>query len=172
MADDLLSALSRMDTAEDRLALRLFLERIAAWQAFMGQDNSMALSAEAELGLFGELTFLAMLLDKGVAPRIGIFAWRGPLGSPQDFVFAKGSVEVKSTHRVGAFPAFISSLEQLDDSLAPPLFLAALRFTTGAAGRTLDALIKELRRVLAPEVEAAAEFDSRLLHAGVAPSNG
>lgn len=54
------------------------------------------LSAEKELGLFGELLVLDFLINKiGAGPAVE--AWQGPLSEEHDFVFSAVHLEVKTT---------------------------------------------------------------------------
>jgi hypothetical protein len=145
--------------------LRVFLGRVRAWQEFM-RKGANTLSAEAEIGLFGELATLAWLVDAGVSANAAVAAWVGPLDSPQDFELGTGAVEVKSTLTAVGFPARIGSLEQLDDSARQPLFIAACRLKQLAHGQTLPEMVESLRARVAPDSEASALFLERLIAGG------
>ena len=101
----------------------------------------MQLAREEELGLAGELTFLLCLMDAGVQPDVVIEGWVGPADAPQDFVLGTGAIEVKASMSSAGFPVRIGSLEQLDDKVASPLFLAAIRFEQTEAGQSVADLI-------------------------------
>lgn len=145
--------------------LRVFLGRVRAWQEFM-RKGAQALSAEAEIGLFGELAVLASIIDAGATPGAAVAAWVGPLDSPQDFELGTGAVEVKSTLAAVGFPARIGSLEQLDDSVRQPLFVAACRLKQLAQGQSLPDIVASLRSRTAPDAEATAFLSERLIAAG------
>ncbi|EKN4900068.1 PD-(D/E)XK motif protein, partial [Yersinia enterocolitica] len=106
--------------------LQILVRRVLAWQQFMSH-GSIPLSPEAELGLVGELYFMTILLDSQLPPMEVLSAWVGPDDAPQDFLLGDGAIEVKATMSSSGFPVRISSLEQLDDAVASPLFLAAVR---------------------------------------------
>jgi hypothetical protein len=127
MADDLIVLLDGCATEAEEGILRRFLARIRAWQDFMDRRKEGVLSEEAEQGLFGELVMLERMIGAGVPAGSVLDAWQGPLDGLQDFVVGTGAIEVKTTHSAGGFPATISSLEQLDESLRQPLFVAAVR---------------------------------------------
>lgn len=56
--------------------------------------------------------------------------------TPRRTLLGDGAIEVKATMSSAGFPVKIGSLEQLDDSVASPLFLAAMRFSRGEDGLT------------------------------------
>lgn len=170
MADDVVSALLTSDTAEDEKLLALFLGRVRAWQIFMERDREGVLGAEAELGLHGELVVLLSLLQAGVNPAMAVHGWYGPLDGIHDFRFPAGAIEVKATATAGTFPATVSSLEQLDNSLVSALFLAGVRFRLDPEGENLPRRVDMIRQLLQPDSSALAAFDTRLLHAGFFPA--
>lgn len=115
--------------AEAKL-LKVFIRRVVAWQQFMSRGAS-PLGPEAELGLVGELLFMSCLLQAGVSTEAVLEGWVGPDDAPQDFVLGDGAIEVKATLSTAGFPVKIGSLEQLNDAVVSPLFLAAVRFSRG-----------------------------------------
>lgn len=151
-------------TGEERL-LRTLLTRIRSWQEFM-RKGAQALSPEAEIGLVGELSFLRAVVESGVPAALAIEAWVGPLEGIQDFELGTGAVEVKATLSSNGFPAKIGSLDQLDDSLRKPLFLAGIRFSQGASGSNLPEFAESVRVSLAGDGGALQMFADRLLAAG------
>jgi hypothetical protein len=105
-------------------------------------------------------------LESGLPSEVVINSWQGPLDGTHDFVFGTGAIEVKSTVSPHGFPAKVGSLDQLDNSLICPLFLAAVRLTINPLGKTLPILIHETRVILETEPIALIGLDSRLLHVG------
>ncbi|MCX6732890.1 MAG: PD-(D/E)XK motif protein [Candidatus Roizmanbacteria bacterium] len=77
-----------------------------------------------------------------------------------------GAVEVKTTLSSFGFRAKINSLEQLDDALVQPLFLAGIRLALNINGITLPELINDLRNILSKTPESIAMFNSALLSIG------
>ncbi len=148
-------------------ALRCFLGRVRAWQEFM-RKGAQPLSAEAEIGLFGEITFLAALIAAGVPPSVSLESWVGPLDAVQDFELGTGAVEVKSTLSSLGFPAKIGSLEQLDDAVRQPLFVAGVRLrqTENQDGRTLPQFVDAMRCTFVDDMGAARRFSERLVAVG------
>jgi hypothetical protein len=158
---DLLDAES--DTDATRL-LRIFLGRVRAWQEFMRQ-GSEALSHEAEVGLVGELMVLGFMLESGMAAASAIEAWVGPLDGIQDFEIGTGAIEVKTTLAPVGFPTRIGSLEQLDDAIRQPLYIAGLRLRQITTGKTLPDMVDDLKRAMLDDAVSRLNFAERLLRA-------
>lgn len=167
MACDVVGALDEAAAAgapEPKL-MQAFLRRVGAWQEFM-RKGSQSLSPEAEIGLVGELTLLLAIIDEGVQVASAIESWVGPLDGVRDFELGTGSIEVKATLSAAGFPAKIGSLDQLDDSIRQPLFLAGARLRQGDSGQSLPDLVAEMRDVAAGEPEAVRLLSERLIAAG------
>ena len=167
MACDVVATIDRAagNGASESRILKVLLGRVLAWQQFMSRGG-LSLSHEAELGLAGELLFMALLIDSGVLPETVLKGWVGPDDAPQDFLLGSGAIEVKATMSSSGFPVKIGSLEQLDDAVASPLFLAAVRFSGGDGGLTLPEMIAEVERRLPCESGAIDQFRERLIVAG------
>lgn len=165
MVADVSHAMTIETSNDEKQLLKVFLGRIRAWQEFM-RKGAQALSPEAEVGLVGELTLLRAIIDAGVSPAAAIESWVGPLDGVRDFELGIGSLEVKTTLSVTGFPAKIGSLEQLDDSVRQPLFLAGTRLSQTETGQNLPELLAEMRDVAAGEAEAMRLLSERLIAAG------
>jgi hypothetical protein len=170
MVADVVRAMDAVSADGEERVLRTLLARVRAWQEFM-RRGEQALSPEDEVGLAGELCFLGQLLSLGLPPLLAVSAWVGPLDGIQDFEFGSGAVEVKATLASRGFLAKIGSLEQLDDSVRQPLFVAAVRLSLRDSGTHLPGLSASVRGRLEQDVEAARMYDDRLLAAGFHPSH-
>lgn len=170
MSEDLVRLLEAGTHLGDEGLLTRLLARISAWQDFMERHREGVLSLEAELGLFGELVVVDRMLELGADARTTMEAWQGPLGGDQDFIPGTGALEVKSTLAAAGFPASIPSLEQLDDSIRQPLFLAAVRLGLDPGGATLPERADAIRARLAGLGGVLDLFDVRLLQAGLLPT--
>lgn len=148
-----------------------FLGRVRGWQEFMRQGRE-GLGPERELGLVGELNFLNLLLDAGILHFTAVDGWKGPLDGLHDFQIGNGSVEVKSTMAKEGFPVRIGSLDQLDDTNCPPLFLAGLRFNAQEAGKTLTELVDVTRKRLDADPAAMRLFEVAIHRAGYLDMHG
>ncbi|MEI6351376.1 MAG: PD-(D/E)XK motif protein [Verrucomicrobiota bacterium] len=165
MVCDVAGALDAETSTEAGRLLRVFLGRVRAWQEFM-RKGAQVLGPEAEIGLLGELSFLRALVDEGVPAMAVIESWMGPLDGVQDFEIGTGAIEVKSTVSTIGFTAKIGSLEQLDDSLRQPLFVAGARLSQTETGQNLPEFVEAARESLNGDMEAERMFSERLLSAG------
>lgn len=149
---------------EARLA-RVCIGRVGAWQEFM-RKGTQSLSPEAEIGLVGELALLGAIISSGMAAANAIESWVGPLDGIQDFEIGTGALEVKATLSAKGFPAKIGSLEQLDDSVRQPLFVAGARFRQVESGQNLPEFVAAMRAAIQGDAEAARLLSDRILAAG------
>ena len=156
--------------ADEAQLLRGFIGRVRAWQEFM-RKGMQALSAEAEIGLIGELVLLRAIIDAGVPSARAIESWIGPLDGIQDFEIGTGALEVKATLSVVGFSAMIGSLEQLDDSTRQPLFVAGARLRQIESGQNLPEIVDAMRRTIKGDAEAQRLLAERLLAAGYIDSH-
>lgn len=167
MACDVAGALdlSADEGADEHRLLRVFLGRVRAWQEFMRKGAS-ALSAEAEIGLIGELLTLGAIVEAGVPAHVAVASWVGPLDSVQDFEIGTGAMEIKATIATVGFTARIGSLEQLDDAVRQPLFVVGAKLKQFATGQNLPALVAAMKTTLAEDAEAMRLFSERLIAGG------
>ena len=162
--------ISLASSAEDIVYQRL-LGRVRGWQEFM-RRGADGLSAEAELGLVGEIHVLRDLLDEGIPLFTAVDCWKGPLDGLHDFRFGSGAIEIKSTLAAEGFPIRIASLAQLDDAQCAPLHLCALRFAQDNAGTSLPDLVTQMRERLDPDPAALGMFEQALNHVGYLDMHG
>ncbi len=167
MACDVVGALDEAASsgAGESKLLRVFIRRVSAWQEFM-RKGSRALSPEAEIGLVGELTVLKAIVDAGISHAIAVESWVGPLDGVQDFELGIGAIEVKATLSADGFPMKVGSLEQLDDSMRQPLFLAGVRLRQVETGKSLPDMVDGLRESTKIDMEAVTTLSDRLIAAG------
>lgn len=167
MAADIVSSLEGMPAASEGRIFSAFLARVRAWQNFMQPGKERVLGFESEMGLYGELVMLESLIRADIPADQALDSWVGPCDGVQDFMIGTGAIEVKTTATAGIFLAWISSLEQLDDSLCQPLFVAAVRLCQTDSGTNLPGRIEILRDMLqAAGAETLFDFDLKLLQAG------
>lgn len=165
MAHDVGSELAQCPSNDEAKALATLLGRVRAWQEFM-RKGGQPLGPEAEIGLFGELSMLLLLLDVGVEPAVACEAWKGPVNGLRDFELGTGGIEVKSTVSSTGFPARVGSLTQLDDTERQPLFLAAFRLRQTQAGKSLVDAVQVARDATRSDAEAQRLLGDRLIASG------
>ena len=164
MVADIVATLASNDLNDEPRLFQLFLGRIRGWQEFM-KNGGEGLSAEAELGLVGELECMSKLLDSNLPVHLLLEGWTGPMDGLQDFELGNGAIEVKSTMATKGFPATIMSLEQLDNAVRQPLFVCGCHFTSASGGLTLPERVADMRERFAVDPSALTAFDNALLHA-------
>lgn len=170
MALDVMRTVVSAQHAGERALFQIFLSRIRAWQNFMQRPEDGLLGLEEQIGLVGELVVLEHLLAALADPVATLESWQGPLDGVQDFVLGHGAVEVKATTSAYGFPARISSLEQLDQTVRSPVIVAAVRLSMQAVGLTLPGWIDRLRTILGSGA-ARPLFENRMLQAGYFDGN-
>ena len=165
MVGNVVGALDNEQGADAQRLLRVFLGRIRAWQEFM-RRGAQPLSPEAEVGLVGELLVLSAIIDAGLPATLACDAWLGPFDGLRDFEIGTGGIEVKATLGTVGFPARIGSLDQLDDTVRQPLFVAGVRLQQAIDGESLPEYVETLRDIARGDLEAERLLAERLLAAG------
>jgi hypothetical protein len=154
------------------LRVNALLNGIGTWQKFMTAARE-ELSLEAQRGLWGELFVLRNHLLPAVGPDLAVVGWKGSAAAHQDFQFASGALEVKTTAAKQPQTIRITSERQLDDTGVGALFLHVVMVderevaeTTETPGRSLGALILELRNLLEGQAAALIRLNDCLLERG------
>lgn len=154
-----------------RIADRIQLEQLGFAAAVVATladfrellEGAPGLSAEREVGLFGELTVLDFLIS-GTSGSEAIAAWRGPNGDEHDFDLGCGDLEVKATTSEKRVH-WIGSLGQLTPTPDRLLWLLSIQLTTGLNdGVTIAELIGKLRSRLSGADQEV--FDKKLYAVG------
>jgi hypothetical protein len=123
------------------------------------------LTAEEQLGLYGELEFIKTLISEGVSIYDAVNAWRGADAEEKDFQFHNIGVEIKSSQKSDKLVK-ISNIRQLDTLGYNQLYLYYYSFAKSNSGdNTLPIQIESLRAILegSPFIE---EFELKLLNVG------
>jgi hypothetical protein len=165
MLNDIIEVLERTERPEPE-QVKILIDRILGWQRFMSREDDGALKGDQEIGLMGELQVLRSLLSAGVNPSTALEWWQGPLDSLHDFVAARGAIEAKASTRAGTFTAKIASLDQLDDTIVQPLYIAAVQYSLSSTGLSLPQCVNVLTSVFEDDAVNLRTFEERLLSAG------
>jgi hypothetical protein len=165
MLDDIVGVLQHATRSEAE-HIAAVIDRIVGWQRFMSRDDDGILRSEQELGLLGEIQVLKLLLSVGIPASGALEWWQGPLDSLHDFVAPRGDLEVKASTKSGPFSATIGSLDQLDETIVQPLYIAAVQFSLSANGFSLPQHIENVRQLLRHEPAMTVVFEGRLLASG------
>ncbi len=172
MSADIIRLIENNLNRNDEEIEKAIFARIIAWQDFMKRNSNYILSQEEEIGLYGEIEVMASLIEAGNSPADTVKSWEGPIHGIQDFKFGKGAIEVKSTDLPIDFFVHIGSLEQLDDSIVNPLFIATMRFSIDLSGKTLPERAMEIRNYFSGDLLSTSIYDSKLIHAGLIVKDG
>ena len=165
LATDLIEAVS-LELDMSSAATRC-MERLNLWQGLIERLPEDGLGAEAQRGLFGELTVLAELMIPALGKLEAISSWAGPTGARHDFIAKAVGIEVKTTISKAPVRLRISNELQLDDTGLDALFVGHVRLLPMTSHRmTLLALVEELRKRLGDTSAALAGFDQKLVLAG------
>ncbi len=165
LCTDLLNVLTTK-TDEERITLINLNKRLDYWRQFLKRSRVDRLSAEAEIGLIGELILLDSLLDSD--PNFDpMSSWGGPLGASHDFSTGDVAIEVKTTTTKQKRFVKISSEFQLDAGGVEKLFLAHLEINEvikSASTFNLLTLINGIKERLSPNSQSL--FNSLLACVG------
>ena len=161
LADDL--HLVTHESSTEKLALLGLVDRLSAWQVFLGREGRLLSRPEQE-GLAGELTVMHRLLDLAFPAPFVLQHWVGPEAGDHDFRFSQISIEVKAASARPNMAVQISNLRQLDELLVEQLYVALILFEESIEGLTLPQLVQGLRgRVTGVDLKM---FENRLLKTG------
>jgi hypothetical protein len=153
------------DIGHRKSVLAPLIDRLVKWHRFMMEHGPSGLSHEEQQGLFGEVWLLQEKILTLMPSFDAIGSWKGPEGSPHDFILPRGNLEVKSLEESSSIQ--ISSEFQLDGSCVKSLKLAVLGLReVDTGGITLPTLIENTRKRIEVNKEAGSLFEKRLLQAG------
>jgi hypothetical protein len=165
LADDVAAAVGA--EASEAASVNVFIGRLNTWQRFLRRHGDRLLSEEARVGLFGELLQVSELLGAGAVAGDVVAAWRGPSGGAQDFALGGCALEVKTTASAHPTSFEVSNLVQLDERPLPMLLVRQVVLRPAAAGRTLPALVDEVRQIIRGQDAGTLQaFDDALMDAG------
>ena len=137
--------------------------RLEQWVKFLAIARSKLIPIKTQVGLIGELSFLKLLLNTGVDPKVVLEKWRGPEGSAHDFVLSKSWYEVKG-HVTEDKHVNISNEHQLDSDERIPLYLMVFDLGESDQGQNIVDMVKEIITTWFQEdAEAKAIFERKLL---------
>ena len=137
------------------------------WNSFFKKIGPDGLSPERQRGLYGELTWLELLLNSDLYMAAAVESWKGCDRGYHDFEIARRVVEVKTTMTKEPRRVRINNERQLDDRGLDSLHLYVLtiqKFESG--GETLLDLVEKIRGILKENVSAIAQFEKSLKKSG------
>lgn len=141
LCSDLISVASLYPVDSDMISK--IAQRLLRWKKFLQNDLKSTFSSQKQMGLFGELTFIQLVLGNEVGFEEAIKTWNGPLYDKQDFILEKTAAEIKTYNTAKEKIIEISSKEQLY-SPKENLILAAFAISENKAGYTVKDLVDEI----------------------------
>jgi hypothetical protein len=132
------SMLEALESTAGRSAPQVCAEVLASWRTMLRRASG-PLGISVLRGLFGELWYLAELARQS---PVAVDYWTGPDDQPQDFISARGAVEIKTTTRSPARRVTISSLDQLDEDGHGFLTLVVLSVLEDPQGTSIPELLE------------------------------
>jgi hypothetical protein len=162
LGGDIAAAIQIAASSDD--AVRAAVRRIDRWRRFV-ERNRRHLTDEEMRGLIGELAVLARATAKFGAHR-AVTAWQG-LGGLRDFELPDFSVEAKTYQAETGAAVRINDPQQLEGSLARPVYLAVVRLARSEAqGYSLPETVSIVEQLLLSDQAALEEFRDRLASYG------
>jgi len=126
-------------------AMLILDRRLDHWRRFSEKAGTEGLSIPLQIGLFGELSLLRILTERGVDSSLGLKAWHGPHRENQDFCFGPLAIEVKASTSNNADIISIANIRQLDSTGLDDLLLFHASFDRrDGSGETLPCLVGSL----------------------------
>lgn len=164
LAADILGHIRSSRTVEAGAAV--LRARLEHWKRFLRAAGEEGLSAQEQIGLFGELSVMRhWITEARCDPGAVLTSWRGPSGANQDFQRANLAVEVKTSTSNDISTIRVANERQLDETGLAGLFLCHLALERrSGSGQTLPDLVAEVGGLLGEGLEAS--FTDSLAMAG------
>ena len=151
---------------DETVGVARLLARLSDWQQLLRRLSPRGMSAEAQLGLWGELWVMREVLAPAMGIAGALDAWRGPLGADQDFQMGAVCMEVKTSAAHGLDRIPIASERQLEVPEDVALVLVGLSVDARLGhGETLEDMVRAVRSSAA-EVGCLSMLDDRLDSSG------
>tara|TARA_Y100001958_G_C21246657_1_gene577286 strand:- start:2831 stop:4411 length:1581 start_codon:yes stop_codon:yes gene_type:complete len=159
------NAVNRIRQLENNLEAAQTLARLLrTWRiAFQGEKPN-GLSKEGQIGLYGELKMLEILMGMEAGVLSSVKAWTGPFRGNQDFQIDGIAIEVKTLVQ-GAPQTFkINSERQLDETFFNALIVAHHKaHRQKGSGQTLPEIVSEIREKMSDDIAALEQFEDKLV---------
>lgn len=163
IASELLRALSVEKRGRSIAVVRSVM---AKWRKFWGEAKSEVLSKQEQIGLFGELWYLAYWLIPALGAELAVSMWRGPVGARNDFESQAWAIEVKTSSKLDGSHS-INGLEQLVafDQVKLMLFSLLIREEMSSTS-SLTGMVAIIREAINGDETVLAQFESMLAASG------
>jgi len=162
---DIVDTLAKVEHPSYRIQeLQNWVER---WSRFFQKYGAEGLLQEMQRGLFGELSWLGLVLSQHLKFADAIRSWKGCRRNVHDFEHNGGAVEVKTTMTKEPRRVRISNEKQLDDRGFKFLYLFILTLQeSDTGGQTLPEMVDAIRTMIKGETSSENLFELALRDAG------
>lgn len=166
LSSHLICAVSESRTDISRI--HKVVNELKRWENLFSRLKDDGMPIPRQRGLLGELYLLNELLQGlSMSKEKVIGFWDGPDAAAQDFQGNNWAIEVKASAKSRPRCVHINGERQLDNSLFDYLFLYySLVDASGNNGITLPELVKRIREILAGNIQAEQDFNTKLLMYG------
>ncbi|MBE6061898.1 MAG: PD-(D/E)XK motif protein [Clostridium sulfidigenes] len=169
VSEDLCLCLKDVERANLRFKLSTALER---WKRFFSLRESIVLTREEQIGLFGELYLLRSMMKNGIVASNAISCWKGPYQGVYDFSLSNMSIEVKTTASKMPYKVHISNEMQLDDRLAGGILVLSFIAVqpSDSSGETLGDVVKDIVYFIEEDEASRSLFQDKIFGCGLGNS--
>lgn len=166
LVNDLLAAIA--SSPDDADAVDALARRLGRWANLLSPGRLAGLTLVERRGLYGELHIMRELLEIAGNKLDVLNGWTGPQRANQDYQFALGAIEVKTTSAKQPQKVVVANERELDDVGVQTLLLAhvSLDERKGGKGETLPEAVAKVRAWLESEPQATSKFNDLLLQVG------
>jgi hypothetical protein len=165
LLSDIISSITAL--TDEQSILKGFLNRVETWRNLFDKLDAAGLSAESQMGLFGELYFLKKWLLLSDDKKNCIKSWGGPDNTIRDFQNKTWGLEVKTTQTNNHQKLQISSERQLDTTTLENLILYHLSVEKQPSnGFFLNKVVNEIIEILSSDSETKSLFIEKLMQVG------
>jgi hypothetical protein len=162
---DIVDTLIKVQDTDFRI--QEFQNCIERWSRFFQKYGAEGLSQEMQRGLFGELSWLKLILSRNMNSTSAVRSWKGCRRNFHDFQYNGKVVEVKTTMTKEPRKVRINNEKQLDNQGFDFLYLFILTLQKiGPGGQKLPELVDEIRALIKDGVSSENLFESALREAG------
>lgn len=170
LSEDLIISISE-EINQKKLVQRI-LNRFEKWKSLFSKTLGQGLTAEEQIGLYGELYFLRRLLSKKNNSLACIHSWLGPESENRDFQNGNWAIEVKTTHTNNHQKVRINNERQLDTKNLQNLFLYHISLEKRKKyGETLNEIVNSINSLLQSNIVSQNRFKSKLFEVGYFPKH-
>jgi hypothetical protein len=140
---------------------------IERWSRFFQEYGTEGLPREMQRGLYGELSWLKLILSCKMNSKAAIRSWKGCRRNYHDFQYNGKVVEVKTTMTKEPRKVRINNERQLDNRGFDFLYLFILTLQKiDFGGQELPELVDEIRALIKGDVSSENPLESALRDAG------